>query len=66
MHEKISNTITLVIIICIIFWGFLINIAITDERHKTCNSVWWLKMVGIFQIIMYIIWFINANLALYN
>ena len=41
-------------ILFISFWGFLANQAMKEEKTKApCNSCWWLKFMGILQVIVY-------------
>lgn len=48
-------------IFCIAFWGFLTNQAMKEEVVRApCNSCWWLKFAGIFQVIMYFIGLLGA------
>ena len=52
------------LIICAVFWGMLVNVAVKEENK--CNSAWWLKIVGILQLVVYTMWFLYVVILMYQ
>lgn len=56
----------IVIILCIIFYAYMIHITMNDTMNHTCNAGWWLKLLAILNLIVYTIYLLMLLKAAYE